>query len=326
MEELPYILISEIEGASGVPEQFAEILSKHFKIVSLEEFTAAEKYFSDKIKAIFMWGCRPEVDQSLLQSLPKLKVIGSSGVGVDHLDLPLISRFGVKVANTPNVVDNATADLGMALLLASARRLIEAVQIAVSPETKCISWNFMGVDVTDATLGIIGMGRIGYKVALRAKGFRLKILYHQRNRRTEEEEKAVGATYCENIEDLLQQSDFVMLVVNLTPQTRNLIGRRQLQLMKPTATLINICRGEVVDHDALVEALQKGEIHAAALDVTYPEPLPRDHPLLTLKNVLVTPHSGTATYTSRLMIAEKMIENLLAGVHGFPLPNEVKPL
>ncbi|KYO35427.1 putative ribosome-binding factor A, mitochondrial [Alligator mississippiensis] len=226
-------------------------------------------------------------------------MIANFGVGVDHLDLKLISSFGVKVTNTPFAVSNATADLGIALMLASSRRLVEGCQIAVSPDTEQFAADWLGEDVTGATLGIIGMGRIGYKVAKRAKAFDMRILYHNRNRRKEEEEQAVGACYCEKMEDLLQKSDFVMLVVNLTPQTHKLIGKRELELMKPTATLINICRGPVIDQDALVEALQNKVIKAAALDVTYPEPLPRDHPLLKLKNIIITPHIGTATKHAR---------------------------
>ncbi|XP_072707506.1 glyoxylate/hydroxypyruvate reductase B-like [Ciconia boyciana] len=148
-------------------------------------------------------------------------------------------------------------------------------QIAVSADTKYFAVDWLGVEVTRATLGIIGMGSIGYKVAQRARAFDMRILYHNRNRRRKEEEEAVGAHYCEKMEDLLQQSDFVMLVVNLTPETHKLIGKKELGLMKPTATLINISRGAVIDQDALVEALQNKVIRAAALDVTYPEPLPR---------------------------------------------------
>uniref|UniRef100_H2ZYQ2 Glyoxylate reductase/hydroxypyruvate reductase n=1 Tax=Latimeria chalumnae TaxID=7897 RepID=H2ZYQ2_LATCH len=195
--------------------------------------------------------------------------------------------------------------------------------IATSPDTKCFPLNMVGVEVSGATLGIIGMGRIGYKVAQRAKGFDMKILYHNRRRRKMEEEAAVGAFYCNKVEDLLQQSDFVMLVVNLTPETQKLIGKRELQLMKPTATLINICRGQVVDQDALVEALQQREIRAAALDVTYPEPLPRDHPLLRLPNVIVTPHIGSSTFASCLKVAEQMVANALAALGGLPIPNKL---
>ncbi|KAE8281870.1 Glyoxylate reductase/hydroxypyruvate reductase [Larimichthys crocea] len=174
-------------------------------------------------------------------------------------------------------------------------------------------------------MGIIGMGRIGCKIAQRGKGFDMKILYHNRNRRSVEDEQALGASYCENMDDLLKESDFVVLAVNLTPETTDLISHRELSLMKRTATLVNVSRGLVVDQDALVKALQSGTIHAAALDVTHPEPLPRDHPLLSLPNVLITPQVGTNTYTTTRKMVQKMVENAVAAVKGQPVPNEVKP-
>ncbi|XP_006031170.1 uncharacterized protein LOC102377201 [Alligator sinensis] len=324
-KELPYVLTDSIGGTHGVYLEHTEFLKKYFNLVAMKEFLENQKCFGEKIKAIYIWWQKPAVNQELLQSLPNLKVIANFGVGVDHLDLKLISSFGVKVTNTPFAVSNATADLGIALMLASSRRLVEGRQIAVSPDTEQFAADWLGEDVTGATLGIIGMGRIGYKVAKRAKAFDMKIRYHNRNRRKEEEEQAVGACYCEKMEDLLQQSDFVMLVVNLTPQTHKLIGKRELELMKPTATLINICRGPVIDQDALVEALQNKVIKAAALDVTYPEPLPRDHPLLKLKNIIITPHIGTATKHARRLMMKSMIENIFSALNGLPIPNEVFP-
>ncbi|XP_033855499.3 probable 2-ketogluconate reductase isoform X1 [Acipenser ruthenus] len=321
--EKPYVLASKPGGRDGIFEEFAAIIEKHFTIVCNEEFVKSNKQFADKIEAVFVWSCLPNTDRGLLQSLPNLKVVVNGGVGVDHLDIPLISSFGVKVANTPNVVDNATADLGMTLLLASARRLVDGYKIAMAPSH--VPQSFMGCEVSGATLGIVGMGRIGYKIAQRARGFDMKVLYHNRNRRTEEEENTVGAQYCEKIDDLLRESDFVMLAVNLSPQTHKLIGKRELNLMKPTGTLVNISRGLVVDQDALVEALQKGVIHAAALDVTYPEPLPRDHPLLKLQNVLILPHIGTSTYQTTQNMVERMVTNALAALSGSPVPDEVKP-
>ncbi|XP_069665353.1 probable 2-ketogluconate reductase isoform X2 [Haliaeetus albicilla] len=323
-EELPGVLILDIGGAHGVLENLAALLKKHFCLITMKEFLQNKKEMSKKIQSIFVFECRPIIDRELLESLPNLKVIGNSGVGVDHLDLKMISSFGVKVTNTPHAVADPTADIGMALMLASARRLVEGCQIAVSPDTKYFGVDWLGVEVTRATLGIVGMGSIGYRVAQRARAFDMRILYHNRNRRKEEEE-AVGAHYCEKMEDLLQQSDFVMVVVNLTPETHKLIGKKELGLMKPTATLINISRGAVIDQDALVEALQNKVIRAAALDVTYPEPLPRDHPLLKLNNIIITPHIGTATVQAIRMMAEEAITNMLAVLNGQPIPSEVFP-
>ncbi|XP_007426499.1 uncharacterized protein LOC103050057 isoform X1 [Python bivittatus] len=324
-EELPSVLISEIGGTFGILESHVEFLKKHFNLITMKEFHKNKEELHERIKSIFVFERRPVIDPELLESLPNLKVIGNSGVGVNHLNLKLITSFGVKVTNTPHAVSDSTADIGMALMLASARRLVEGCCLATSPDTTHFAVNWLGVEVSRATLGIIGMGSIGYKVAKRAKAFDMKILYHNRNRRKEEEEQEVGATYCKNIDDLLQQSDFVMLVVSLTPETHNLIGKRELELMKPTATLINICRGAVVDQDALVEALQNGVIKAAALDVTYPEPLPRNHLLLQMKNVIITPHIGTATVQALRMMTEEAVENILAVLNDLPIPSEVIP-
>ncbi|XP_078097846.1 putative 2-ketogluconate reductase isoform X2 [Mustelus asterias] len=325
MSERAHVLVSAISETEGIPESFAEIIKKHFNVICYEEFLKNEKELANKIQAIIEWECSPTIDEKLLKSLPQLKILVNHGVGVDHFNLPLIYSFGVKVANTPHVVDNATAEMGMALMLASARNILEGHEIATSSATKSYPLNWFGVEVTGATLGIVGMGRIGYKVAQRAKGFDMKILYHNRNRRAEEEERLVGACYCAKIDDLLQQSDFVMVVLNLTPQTYKLIGERELSLMKPNAILINISRGGVIDQDALVKALQNGVIRAAALDVTDPEPLPRSHPLLHLPNVILTPHAGTATAETNYKMLEKMIKNALAGVRGLPIPDEVLP-
>ncbi|XP_021242042.1 uncharacterized protein LOC110393475, partial [Numida meleagris] len=310
-QELPGLLIMDIGGTHGVQESLAALLKKHFCVITMKELLENKKEMGKKIQSIFVSEFRPTIDQDLLESLPNLKVIGNSGVGVDHLDLKMISNFGVKVTNTPHAVADSTADIGMALMLASARRLVEGCQIAVSPDTKYFAADWLGVEVTRATLGIIGMGRIGYKVAQRARAFEMKILYHNRNRRSKEEEQAVGAHYSK-MEDLLQQSDFVMLVVNLTAETEKLTGKKELGLMKPTATLINFSRGAVVDQDALVEALQNKIIKAAALDVTYPKPLPRNHPLLKLDNIMITPHIGTATVQATHMMAKEAIANMLS--------------
>ncbi|XP_036274045.1 probable 2-ketogluconate reductase isoform X3 [Pipistrellus kuhlii] len=319
-QDLPGVLVPGFEGPSGIYKDHAGELQKHFNLITMQDFLENKTQVGPKIQAVYIWNREPVVDQELLQSLPALKIVATPGAGLDHLDLKLIASFGVKVANTPQAVSSPTADMGMALLLAAARRVVEGHQLATSPDTKNFPTNWLGQEVTGSTLGIIGMGSIGYKVAQRAQAFEMNILYHNRNRRKSEEEDAVGATYCERLDDLLQQSDFVMLAVSLTPQTQLLIGRRELRLMKPTAVLVNIGR---VDQDALVEALQTGVIRAAALDVSHPEPLPRDHPLLKLKNVTLTPHIGSATHQARWQIMENLVESILASLNGLPIPNEV---
>ncbi|XP_069476681.1 glyoxylate/hydroxypyruvate reductase B-like [Ambystoma mexicanum] len=323
MEELPYALLSHCGGITGFPKPYQGIVQQHFRVVYYAEFLKNKHDFADKIQLVLVWWHKPHVDKGLLQSLPNLKVVSSGGVGVDHLDLQLISSFGVKVTNTPHVGNDPTADMGMALMLAAAKLIVQGSEIVSAMETQQFDHNVLVDDITEATLGIVGMGSIGYSVALRAHSFRMKIVYHNRRRRKEEEEKTVDATYCENIEDLLRQSDFVMLAVILTPETHKLIGENELRQMKPTATLINISRGKVVDQDALVEALQNGTIKAAALDVTYPEPLPRGHPLLTMKNVIVTPHVGNATDKTRRKVVERLVSNSVAVIRGLSVPDEI---
>ncbi|KAM9308317.1 glyoxylate/hydroxypyruvate reductase B-like [Gastrophryne carolinensis] len=321
-KELPYILVEDIGGSYGVMEEHLNYLKERFTLITLKDLKE-KKEVAEKIVCIFNWANKPDVDSTLLKCLPRLKVIASAGAGVDHLDLKMIASYGVKVANTPYAVTSSTADLAMMLLLVSARSFLEGHKIATSPNTDYFHGNWVSQgDITGTTLGIVGMGRIGYKIAQRAKAFEMKILYHNRHRRPEEE-KSVGATYCENLADLLQHSDYVMIVVNLCPQTEKLMGKKEFKLMKPSATLINVSRGPVVDQDALVEALQTGEIKSAALDVTYPEPLPRDHPLLKLSNVIITPHMGTATRDALRAMMEDMVLSMTDATTGRPVSFEV---
>lgn len=322
--EKPWALISEV-GENGYFEELADIIKEHFQILPLCDFLQNPALHGPKIQVLLLWKYYPEAKPSLLAMLPSLKVICSGGTGTDHLDIPYIHGLGVKMANTPHVVSDATADLAMGLLLTSARKIIEGQQIARALETTIIPQTLMGAEVSGSTLGIIGMGDIGYKIAQRSKGFDMKILYHNRSRRSAEDEVAVGATYCENLDDLLKNSDFVMLSLRFNADCIGLIGHRELSLMKPMATLVNISRGLVVDHDALVHALQSGTIQAAALDVTHPEPLPRNHPLLNLPNALITPHIGINTANTAKKIVHRMMDNAIAAVKGLPIPDEVKP-
>lgn len=325
-QDKPLALISYVGGIGGHTQEAVEIMKQHFKIVTHQEFLQNPSLHSAKVHVLFSWDNRPKLLPSLLNSLPALKLVANGGVGIDHLDVPYLNSLGVKVSNTPHVVSNATADMAMGLLLASARRVVEGHQKSLDPQTLNFPFTVKATEVTGSTLGIIGMGHIGLKIAQRGRGFDMKILYHNRNRRSPEDEQSVGATYCKNMEDLLRDADFVVLAVNLTPQTTGLIGHKQLSLMKPSATLVNISRGLVVDQDALLEALQKQTIRAAALDVTYPEPLPRDHPLLCLPNIIITPHIGTDTTATILKMVQMMVDNGLAAVEGRQIPNEVKPM
>jgi glyoxylate reductase len=273
------------------------------------------------VEGFFVYG-HPKIGGALMDRMPKLRVISNFGVGVDHINLQDAAVRGIAVGNTPRLVDGATADMTFALLMAAARNLIIGDRYARSPEFTFYDPNILhGYEVHGATLGIIGMGNIGKEVARRASGFDMRVLYHNR-RRIPAAEQALGATYA-TLEELLVQSDYVTLNVPMTPETHHLIGRAQLQAMKPTAFPINVARGGVVDHDALVEALRQGWIAGAALDVTEPEPLPRDHPLLTMDNVVIAPHLGSATRQTRYNMARRAVDNLLAGLAGTTLPNRI---
>jgi glyoxylate reductase len=291
--------------------------------VELLPWTAVGEAGAERIEAVYTYG-HPTVDGVLLDRLPAVRVISNFGVGVDHIDLRAAAARGIPVGNTPRILDGATADLAFTLLLAAGRRLVEGDRYARGPDFLHYDPSYMlGREVHGSTLGIIGLGRIGTQVARRARAFDMTVLYHNRHPAPEAEAQ-LGARYA-TLDDLLAASDYVVLTVPLTPQTHCLIGRTQLARMKPTAILINAARGAVVDTDALTEALAARRIYAAALDVTDPEPLPRDHPLLRLDNVIITPHLGSATEQTRRRMSEVSVENLLAGLSGAPLPFRVGP-
>lgn len=274
-----------------------------------------------QIEGYFTYG-HPKVDGAIMDKMPNLRVISNFGVGVDHINLDDAQTRKIPVGNTPNLVDGATADMAFTLLVTAARNVIIGDQYARSAEfTHYDPSILLGQEVYGQTLGIIGMGNIGTQLARRAQGFDMKVLYYNRNRRPETEAE-LGVIYTEKAE-LLQEADFVVLTVPMTPETRHLIGHAELQRMKPTAILVNVARGGVVDHDALLEALQQQWIYAAAVDVTEPEPLPRDHPLLRQKNLVITPHLGSATQQTRRRMGQLSVDNLMAGLRGEPLLKQV---
>ncbi|XP_072013935.1 glyoxylate/hydroxypyruvate reductase B-like [Amphiura filiformis] len=312
-----------------VPERFqtdpnCKTICDLFDVVWLQDFLDNTKKYREKIQGHF--STHTTFPEDVVASMPKLKVVSAYGVGVDHLDVGMYNRYGVKIGNTPNVLNDCAADQAMTLMLASARKLVNGFDLLRKGQTSvCYTYAYLGNRVTGSTIGIVGMGRIGYKVAERAIGFQMKVIYHNRNRRSEEEEKHINATYCSNLDDLLSQSDFVVLVTPLSAKTKGLIGADQLKKMKPTAILINIGRGPLIDQDALVEALKAGHLGGAGLDVTDPEPLPVDHPLLDMSNVTIAPHLGSATKATRQVMFEMCIENIKAGIEGRPLASEVLP-
>jgi len=264
------------------------------------------------------------VDDELLDAAgPGLRVVSNYAVGYDNVDVPACARRGIAVGNTPGVLTETTADLAWALLMAAARRLPEGDRYVRAGQWR--TWGpmlLLGPDVYGATIGIVGFGRIGQAVAQRAKGFGMEILYHDLTRLPESVTRRLGATYV-SLEDLLARSDFVSLHVNLSEETRHLINANTLAVMKPTAILVNTSRGGVVDQIALADALRDGTIWAAALDVTDPEPIPMDDPLVGLDNCLIVPHIASASRATRGKMAAMAAANLLAGVRGEPLPTPV---
>jgi glyoxylate reductase len=256
---------------------------------------------------------------------PQLKVVSNYAVGFDNIDVPECTRRGIPVGNTPGVLTETTADLAFALLMAAARRLPEGDRYVRDGKWK--TWGpmlLLGPDVHGATIGIVGFGRIGQAVAKRAAGFGMTILYHDVNELPDDVTAPLGAQYVP-LEDLLARSDFISLHVNLTPETRHLIDSAALRRMKPTAVLVNTSRGPVVDGAALASALKDGVIAAAGLDVTDPEPIPMDDPLVGLDNCLIVPHIASASRATRGKMAQMAAANLLAGLRSERLPTPVNP-
>ncbi len=253
------------------------------------------------------------VTADLIAAAPRLRAISNYAVGVDNIDVAAATERGIPVGHTPDVLTDTTADLAVALMLGASRRLVEGDALVRRGEW--LTWEadlLMGHDLHHSTVGVVGMGRIGRAVARRVEGFGAQVIYSGRS----------GGV---PLEELLRQSDFVTLHCPLTPDTRGLIDARALELMKPSAYLVNTARGPIVDTAALIEALEKGEIAGAGLDVTDPEPLPGGHPLLSAPNLLVLPHLGSATIATRERMADLAVDNLLAGLAGTRMPHCVNP-
>jgi len=264
------------------------------------------------------------VDAALLAAVPQLKVVANIAVGYNNIDVPACTARGVMATNTPGVLDDSTADLAWTLMLGTARRLPEVERrIRAGEWTGWRLKQWLGVDVHHATLGIVGMGRIGQAIARRAAGFDMKVIYHNRNRIAPELERKANATYV-SFDDLLAQADFIVLQVPYSPQTHHLIGAPQLAKMKPTAILINSTRGGVVDDAALIGALKNGMIRGAGLDVFENEP--KLNPgFLELDNVVLAPHIGSSTEATRKAMAMLAAQNLVAALRGEAPPNLLNP-
>ncbi|MBI2910659.1 MAG: D-glycerate dehydrogenase [Chloroflexi bacterium] len=268
------------------------------------------------------------VDEALLSACSELRIVSNMAVGLDNVDVDAATRRGVLVGHTPGVLTETTADFAFALLLATARRVVEAdAFVRQGAWVAAGGWSptmLVGAEVFGGTLGIIGLGRIGLAVARRARGFDMRVLYHSRHR-SPEAEADLGLVYAPTLEELLSECDFVSLHVPLTPESRHLVGERALAQMKPTAILVNTSRGGVVDSGALAAALAEGRLAGAGLDVMETEPLSPDHPLASLPNVVLTPHIASASRATRRRMAEMAVENLRAGLAGELPPHCANP-
>ena len=265
-------------------------------------------------------------DEAVLARSPDLKVISNIAVGYNNIDLAACTKRGIRVTNTPGVLDDTTADLTWALLMAAARRIAEGDAYVRAGDWK-IAFGvqyFLGQDIHHATLGIVGMGRIGQAIARRARGFDMKVLYHNRTRLAEAEERRLGVSYTDR-ERLLVESDFVVVMAPYSPATHHLIGAAEIAKMKPTAILVNTARGGVVDDEALVYALKHGRIAGAGLDVFEGEPSVNPG-YLELRNVVMTPHIGSASAATRMTMCRTAMRNLTDVLEGREPPNLVNPI
>ncbi|MCO4877887.1 D-glycerate dehydrogenase [Paraburkholderia caribensis] len=298
-----------------LPDDVLSYLRQHADVVQADAaqhdaFVAALK---DADGAI---GASVKITPAMLDGAAKLKALSTISVGYDNFDVPDLTKRGIVLAHTPDVLTESTADTVFSLILASARRVVELADWVKAGEWKAsIGPELYGVDVQGKTLGIVGLGRIGGAVARRAAlGFNMKVLYTNRSANTEAEQR-YGARRVE-LDELLAASDFVCLQVPLTPETRHLIGTNELRKMKRSAILINASRGQTVDENALIEALKAGTIHGAGLDVFDREPVDPNSPLLTMKNVVALPHIGSATHETRHAMARCAAENLVGALDG----------
>ncbi len=321
-QEKPLVIV-----AHPMPEDWIAPLYEHTRVVvgpaDRPGIAPSLAPYFPEVEGLLTWLSDP-VTEDLLAQMPRLKVVSNYAVGVDNIDLAACTRRGIPVGHTPGILTEAVADLTWALILAVARNIVQAVEDARAG--KWGMWSptgWLGADLHGKTLGIVGMGQIGQAVARRGLGFGMQVLYTSRTPKPQVEAE-MGARRVP-LETLLAESDVVSLHVPLTPETRGMMGEAQLRRMKPTAYLINMARGKVVDTDALVRALREGWIAGAGLDVTDPEPLPPEHPLYRLPNCVITPHIGSAARETRKRMALLACENLLLGLEGKPLRHCANP-
>ena len=310
-----------------VPEAI-ELLSQHFDVeawepnsppppdVLLEKAAQSEALLTE---------ADDKVHAGVIEAAPSLKVVANRGVGVDNIDVAAATRHGVLVGNTPGVLQESCADFTFGLMLTAARRIVHADrQVQAGRWTKFDPMPYIGHDVHGKTLGIVGLGAIGEAVARRAQGFGMTVLYYSRTRKPQAE-AALGVRWTPDLKDLMRASDFVSVHVPLNDETRGIVGQAELAEMKPDAFLVNTSRGPTVDPKALYDALSRRAIAGAALDVTDPEPLPADDPLMTLPNVVITPHIAPASGTTITRMGLMAARNIIAALNGDPMPSCLNP-
>ncbi|HLU89501.1 MAG TPA: D-glycerate dehydrogenase [Cyclobacteriaceae bacterium] len=311
--ELPSAVMARLEEVAELT------FNPEDRVLSKEEIIARVKG-----KDALLCLLTDSIDKEVLSANPGLKIVANYAVGYNNIDVQAAAEMGIPVSNTPGVLTETSADLAFALIMAVSRRVVEAdVYLRTGQWGGWGPLQFLGPDVHGATLGIVGLGRIGKAVAQRAKGFGMKVIYWNRTRLSREEEEKEGWTYLP-LEELLKTADFVSLHVAYSSDTHHLIGPEELRLMKPEAVLINTARGAVVNEKALVEALKEGQIWGAGLDVFEHEPAV-ERELLTMKNVVLLPHLGSASVATRTKMGMMTIENILAAWKGDPIPNLVRP-
>ncbi len=310
-----------------LPDDLLHRLEEHFSVTQVKNLSpeTVSQHAEAFAEAEGLLGSSEKVDAALLEKMPKLRATSTVSVGYDNFDVDALNARKVLLMHTPTVLTETVADTVMALVLSTARRVVEVAERVKAGEwTKSIGPDWFGCDVHHKTLGIVGMGRIGMALAQRAHhGFGMPILYNARRQHPQAEER-FNARYCD-LDTLLQEADFVCLILPLSEETHHLFGQAQFAKMKSSAIFINAGRGPVVDEQALIDALQTGEIHAAGLDVFEHEPLAKDSPLLTLPNVVALPHIGSATYETRYNMAACAVDNLIDALNGKVEKNCVNP-
>lgn len=331
MSKKPLVWCYEFEDAIpfiGVTKEAQDMLGQHFELITPSLLKQSPKRVGEIEGVVIGAGGVAPSPLTQLENMTSLKVVSNWGAGVNHLSslFPALKDKGVKMSYAPNAVTKGTADMAMALLLASARNILAGHEEATGPgHEKLLRINVHGEEVNEAVIGIVGMGRIGMEVAKRARGFDMKVLYHNRSRRSEEEETKVDAKYYPSLDEMLPLCDYVVLTCPLTEETKHIIGDKQFSLMKKSSTIVNVARGAVINTEALVAALREKKIRAAALDVTDPEPLPAVHPLLELDNAIIQPHRGSACNKTRRKMWQAIVDGLKAVlIDNMPIPDHVR--